>query len=131
DLDARSVDLLEDRVTHRRLAHTRRPAEPKERNTSTRHRRQRSRDRRGPFPARAPSLVPIAWPPTGDETVTRLLARLSASAAVTPMTIRAPPESMKPVLTPTLSMIAVAMTGAIAMAPPMPASHRPRALARW
>ena len=67
------------------------------------------------------------WPPTGDEAVSRLLARLSASAAVAPMTIRAAPESMKPVPTPTLSMMAVAMTGAIAMAPAMPASHRPRA----
>ena len=53
------------------------------------------------------------WPPTGDEAVSRLLARLSASAAVAPMTIRAAPESMKPVLTPTLSMMVVAMTGAI------------------
>ena len=38
---------------------------------------------------------------------------------------------MKPVLTPTLSMRVVAMAGAIAMAPAMPASQRPRALARW
>src|SRR5262245_14858226 len=71
------------------------------------------------------------WPPTGDETVSRPLVRLSASAATTPMTIRAAPESRKPVLTPTLSMTVVAMRGAIAMAPAMPASHRPRALARW
>src|SRR5262249_58558256 len=67
-------------------------------------------------------------PPVGDETVPRPLMWLSASAAVVPMTIRAAPESRKPVLTPTLSMMVVAMRGAIAMAPAMPASHRPRAL---
>ena len=44
NLDTRAVDQLEDRVTHRRLAHTRRPAQPQEGNTSIRHRRQRSRD---------------------------------------------------------------------------------------
>jgi len=63
--------------------------------------------------------------------VWRPLVRLRVSAAAPPMTIRAAPESMKPALTPTLSMMVVAMTGAIAMAPAMPASHRPRALARW
>jgi hypothetical protein len=38
--------------------------------------------------------------------------RLSTSAATTPMTIRAAPESRKPVLTPALSMMVVATMGA-------------------
>jgi hypothetical protein len=46
------------------------------------------------------------------------------------MTTRAAPESMKPALTPKESMTAVAITGATATDPAMPASHRPSALAR-
>jgi starvation-inducible DNA-binding protein len=46
------------------------------------------------------------------------------------MTMRAAPQIMKPALMPALSVIAVAMTGAIAIEPAMPASHRPSALAR-